>query len=96
MQSRTEINIAIIAIIALVILWMIPATIDVPAKSLNQEDDRGSEIKPIRLVNHQDEDGIFYVLNDKGNIESIIDVDIKLDDNIKDYIVLAFVIPSSP
>lgn len=50
MQSRTKINIAIIAIIALVILWMIPATIDVPAKSLNQEDDRGSEIKPIRLV----------------------------------------------
>ena len=47
MQSRTKINIAIIAIIALVILWMIPATIDVPAKSLNQEDDRGSEIKPL-------------------------------------------------
>lgn len=85
MQSRTKINIAIIAIIALVILWMIPATIEVPAKSLNQEDDRGSEIKPIRLVNHQDEDGIFYVLNDKGNIESIIDVDIRLDDNIKEF-----------
>lgn len=83
MQSKTKVHIAIVVVIALIVLWCIPATIDAPAKSLNQENDRGSEIKPIRLVNHQDENGLFYVLNDKGNIENIIDVDIKLDNNIK-------------